>query len=151
MVLSKKKKKKKLPDNIQDTQVIHHILNIHIENQAQDDFLVWDKSANGNFSNKFTWKTIRHQKTKEHFMQNVWNTSIPLKISSLLWRPLLRKQPLDDVLHKFGRNVGSKYAFCDLIQNKKRVITCLLKMKLLRTCGEVLVILQELDIYFWKH
>lgn len=65
--------KKKVADNIQDTQWSIIYLAFTLEIKHKTDFLILDKSVNGNFSSNLT-------EDKGPFMQNVWNNSIPFKI-----------------------------------------------------------------------
>lgn len=93
-------------------QFIHPIKDIDIGQSDQDDYATWNSSHDGQFSNVTAWENIRVSRKNNILLSKVWHSSIPFKMSFLLWRLLLCKLPFDEVLARFGNQTVSRCACC---------------------------------------
>ncbi|XP_049369900.1 uncharacterized protein LOC125834791 [Solanum verrucosum] len=70
-----------LPD-----QLINDITGIHIGNNDDNDYPMWKSTDNGLFTNKAAWELYRTHKPKNEFMNKIWHSKVPFKVSFLTWR-----------------------------------------------------------------
>ncbi|XP_060202972.1 uncharacterized protein LOC132631414 [Lycium barbarum] len=47
------------------SQLVQHILKVHIDNSNEEDYAVWESAVDGNFSTKNVWEEIREHKLEE--------------------------------------------------------------------------------------
>lgn len=70
-----------LPD-----QLINDKTGIHIGNNDDNDYPMWNSTDNGLFTNKAAWELLRTHKPKNEFMNKIWHSKVPFKVSFLTWR-----------------------------------------------------------------
>lgn len=99
--------KELLPDHL-----VQQIQIIPIGNQNKEDQSFWALSDNGKYTNKSAWNLVRKSSPKVQFIDKVWNSTIPFKMSFLVWRLWHSKLPFDDVIIKYGKQIVSRCNCC---------------------------------------
>lgn len=93
----------KLNQHLPD-QLINDIIGIHIGNNDDNDYPLWNTTDNGFFTNKVAWELVRTHKSKHEFMNKIWQSKVPFKVSFLTSIIMRKKRPFQDTLYRFGIN-----------------------------------------------
>ncbi|GAA0141642.1 hypothetical protein LIER_35428 [Lithospermum erythrorhizon] len=86
-----------------------------------DDIPLWKLSNNGDFSFKNAFDEIRVSTELSPIYSAIWASTIPKKMSFLVWRILKNWLPLDTLLHKKGNQFASKCQCCWSIESHNHV------------------------------
>ncbi|XP_027122245.1 uncharacterized protein [Coffea arabica] len=87
------------------------IVEIPFDLEGQD-YILWAKSATGQFSLTSAWELCRQRRTALALPQLVWNKGTPIKISLFAWRLLNNFVPLDSVMRRRGLPLVSRCSCC---------------------------------------
>ncbi|XP_060200827.1 uncharacterized protein LOC132629107 [Lycium barbarum] len=94
-------------------QMSDSIRKIEIGNIDKEDQIFWDLTENGKYSNKSAWDLVRNKKALQPLINKVWHSSIPFKISFLIWRIWKNKLLFEEVISSFGKQMDSKCYCCN--------------------------------------
>ncbi|XP_027102321.1 uncharacterized protein [Coffea arabica] len=96
--------------------MVQQVLAVVGPDGAFPDRMILLASTSGQFSLSSTYREVREMKPLSFLFRQIWDASVPLKVSFFMLRLLSNRLPLDDVLVARGFQLPSKCSCC-LVSN----------------------------------
>lgn len=99
------------------SHVALYITSIELGNEEIKDYVIWNVTEDGHYSNGSAWNLIRNHRHINTSISNLWDKSIPFKHSFISWRIFFGHLPFRGALSRFGNNEDVDSVCCLVHQN----------------------------------